>query len=166
MAVSFEQYVAARWSRLVRSAVLLGADPHSAEDVVQTALAKTYFSWDKVTRAVDPDAYVHRVLINSLIDSRRRRWWGERPTETFPEVALNDEAAAVGDRDALRTALLALPLTQRQVVVLRYFADLTESQTATVLGVAAGTVKSRTSRALVALESDPTLRELIVGGER
>ena len=163
---TFEEYVAARWQRLVRSAVLLGADPHAAEDLVQTALSKCYVAWPRVTRAQDPDAYVHRVLINALADSRRRRWWGEAPTEVLPEGGLPDGAEERARGDALRTALLRLTLEQRQVLVLRYYADLTEAQIASALGVAVGTVKSRAARGLATLEADPSLGELVNGGGR
>jgi len=163
---TFEEYVAARWQRLVRSAVLLGADPHTAEDLVQTALAKCYVAWPRVTRAQDPDAYVHRVLINALADSRRRRWWGETPTDVLPEGGRPDAADEVVRGDALRTALLRLTLEQRQVLVLRYYADLTEAQIAAALGVAMGTVKSRAARGLATLEADPSLGELANGGGR
>ncbi len=166
MTHSFEEYVAARWPRLVRSAVLMGADRHAAEDLVQTALAKCFVSWPRVSRAQDPDAYVHRVLINTLTDSRRRRWWGETPTEVLPEGGLPDAADEVVRGDALRTALLRLTLEQRQVLVLRYYADLTEAQIASALGVAVGTVKSRAARGLAVLEADPSLGELANGGGR
>ncbi len=166
MTHSFEEYVAARWSRLVRSAVLMGADRHAAEDLVQTALAKCFASWSRVSRAQDPDAYVHRVLINTLTDSRRRRWWGETPTEVLPEASQVDGTEDVLRGDALRAALLRLPLEQRQVLVLRYYADLTEAQIAAALGVAAGTVKSRAARGLAVLEADPSLGELVNGGGR
>jgi RNA polymerase sigma-70 factor (sigma-E family) len=163
---SFEEYVAARWPRLVRSAVLMGADLHAAEDLVQTALVKCCTAWPRVARAQDPDAYVHRVLINTLTDSRRRRWWGEAPTEALPEVVEPDGAEERARGDALRAALLRLPLAQRQVLVLRFYADLTEAQVATVLGVARGTVKSRAARGLAVLEADPTLGELVNGEGR
>ena len=166
MTHSFEEYVGARWSRLVRSAVLMGADRHAAEDLVQTTLAKCFVVWPRVSRAQDPDAYVHRVLINALTDSRRRRWWGETPTEVLPEGGLPDAADEVVRDDALRTALLRLTLEQRQVLVLRYYADLTEAQIASALGVAVGTVKSRAARGLAVLEADPSLGELANGGGR
>ena len=166
MTHSFEEYVAARWSRLVRSAVLMGADRHAAEDLVQTTLAKCFVVWPRVSRAQDPDAYVHRVLINALTDSRRRRWWGETPTEVLPVGGLPVAADEVVRDDALRTALLRLTLEQRQVLVLRYYADLTEAQIASALGVAVGTVKSRAARGLATLEADPSLGELANGGGR
>lgn len=163
MTPTFEDYVAARWPRLVRSAVLMGADPQAAEDLVQTALTKCYVSWTRVCRAQDPDAYVHRILINSLIDSRRRRWWGETPTEVLPEAGVPDGTDEVARDDALRSALARLVPGQRQVLVLRYYADLSEVQIASALGVSAGTVKSRASRGLAALEADPTLGSLVEG---
>ncbi len=163
---TFEEYVAARWERLVRSAVLLGADPHAAEDLVQTALSRCYFAWARVSRAQDPDAYVHRVLINALADSRRRRWWGEAPTEVLPDTGLSDGTDDWARGDALRAALLRLPLPQRQVLVLRYYADLTEAQVASALGTAVGTVKSRAARALAILEADPSLGDLVNGEGR
>ena len=101
---AFEEYVASRWARLVRSAVLLGADQHAAEDLVQTTLAKCYFSWDRVTRSADPDAYVHRVLINAMLDSRRRRWWSEKPALSLPEGSTPDPTDRLADQDSLRRA--------------------------------------------------------------
>lgn len=153
----FTEYVGARWARLVRSAVLLGGRPADAEDLVQTALTKVYRRWDRVARADDRDAYVYRVLLNTLTDSRRRRWAGERPTADLPEPPVPDETERVATRDAVRRALAALGEDQRAVVVLRYYAHLSEAQMAEVLGVAPGTVKSRLSRALAAMRCDPVL---------
>lgn len=156
----FGEFVAARWPRLVRSAVLLGCSPAEAEDVVQAALERCLVRWSAVQRASDRDAYVHRVLINTFTSSRRRRWTGERPTEVLPDRAADDDTARVDDADAVLRALARLPHEQRAAVVLRYYAHLTEQQMASVLDVAAGTVKSRLSRALSALATDPDLDEL------
>jgi RNA polymerase sigma-70 factor (sigma-E family) len=156
---TFDAYVHARWIRLVRSAVLLGADRHSAEDLVQTALTRCFMKWDRVTSADDPDSYVHRVLINTIRSASRRHWRRETPTEVLPEHGFDTEADSVSRRETLISALGRLKAGQREVVVLRYFADLTESQTAEVLGVSPGTVKSRCSRAIAALAADPLLRE-------
>jgi RNA polymerase sigma-70 factor (sigma-E family) len=153
----FEEYVAARWPRLVRAAVLLGCTPHEAEDVVQTALTRCLVKWSKVQRADDRDAYVHRILVNTFIDSRRRMWRRETPTEQLPDGELADTASATVDGIGLDRALAALGRDQRVAVVLRYYLDLTEAQMASVLGVAPGTVKSRVSRALTALGADPNL---------
>lgn len=153
----FGEYVAARWARLVRAAVLLGCTPHEAEDVVQTALTRCLVKWSKVQRADDRDAYVHRILVNTFIDQRRRMWRGEVPTEHLPEGEVPDAAASTVDAVGLDRALAALGRDQRIAVVLRYYLDLTEAQMASVLGVAPGTVKSRVSRALTALGADPNL---------
>lgn len=156
----FSEYVAVRWPRLVRSAVLLGCSAGEAEDLVQTALVRCLVQWRKVQRADDRDAYVHRVLINAFISSRRRRWTGERPTAVLPDPGVPDATAEVDDTDVVRRALALLNPDQRAAVVLRYYAHLSEKQIAVVLGIAAGTVKSRLSRALATLEQDPHLAEL------
>ena len=156
----FSEYVAARWPRLVRSAVLLGCAPAEAEDVVQTALTRCLTNWSKVRRADDRDAYVHRVLINTFTSARRRRWVGERPAAVLPELPVEDATAAFDATDALARSLARLTPDQRECVVLRYYAHLTEAQMAGVLGVAPGTVKSRLSRALKVLAEDPQLADL------
>lgn len=107
-----------------------------------------------------PDAYVHRVLINTFTSSRRRHWTGEHPTAVLPERSGPDQTAGVDDSDALLRALDQLTSDQRTVVVLRYYAHLSEQQMAAVPGVATGTVKSRLSRALKNLSQDPQLAEL------
>lgn len=156
----FEEYVDQHWSRLVRSAVLLGCELHEAEDMVQTALTKCLMKWSRVRGADDRDAYVHRVLINTFTSARRRRWTGERPTAELPErPALEDLADTVAATDALARSLERLTVDQRSAIVLRYYAELTEQQMATALGVRPGTVKSRLSRALRALAEDPALAE-------
>ncbi|GAB2640809.1 SigE family RNA polymerase sigma factor [Kribbella swartbergensis] len=162
----FSEYVAARWPGLVRSAVLLGCSHAEAEDLVQSALERCLLKWGKVQAAEDRDAYVHRVLINTFVSGRRRRWTGEKPTATVPEYADTDQTAGVDhtagvdDTDAIMRALDRLPTDQRTAVVLRYYAHLSEQQMAAVLDVAAGTVKSRLSRAVKALAQDPDLAEL------
>lgn len=156
----FSEYVALRWRTLVRSAQLLGCTEAQAEDTVQSALLKCYVSWSKVSRADEPDAYVYRVLLNTWRDQRRRRWWGERPTDELPDTApdeTNDGAEDVGHRDAVERALGGLNREHREVVVLRFYLDLTTPQIAAVLGVPAGTVRSRLSRALDALAHDQHL---------
>ncbi|HYF74031.1 MAG TPA: sigma factor, partial [Nocardioides sp.] len=91
----FGEYVAARWPRLVRAAVLLGCTPHEAEDVVQSALTRCLVKWSKVCRADDRDAYVHRIVVNTFIDHRRRRWTGEVATEWLPDRSQADGSLAV-----------------------------------------------------------------------
>jgi RNA polymerase sigma-70 factor (sigma-E family) len=154
---AFESFAAARWTRLVRTAVLLGAEPHAAEDAVQATLARCFFSWSRIVAARDPDAYVNRILLNVLRASWRRRWHVERPHARLPEGSTTDQTAAVDASRDLIAALRRLPKHQREVVVLRYYADFSEQQTADALGVSVGTVKSRASRALLALASSSTL---------
>ncbi|MFF1821846.1 SigE family RNA polymerase sigma factor [Kribbella sp. NPDC058245] len=156
----FTEYVAARWQVLVRSAVLLGCAHAEAEDLVQTVLERCLLKWKRVSAVDDRDAYVHRMLVNSFISSRRRRWHGEKPSAVLPEHPDDDQTAGVDDTDLMTRALNRLPTDQRTAVVLRYYAHLTEQQMASVLGVAAGTVKSRVSRGMKALAQDPHLAEL------
>jgi RNA polymerase sigma-70 factor (sigma-E family) len=156
----FTSYVAARWGRLVRSAVLLGCSPAEAEDVVQATLERCLLHWRRVRRAGDRDAYVHRVLINTFTSARRRRWTGEHPTADLPDRLVPDASTGVDDTDTVLRALDLLGSDQRTAVVLRYYVHLSEQQMADVLGVAPGTVKSRLARALRTLAEDPELREL------
>jgi RNA polymerase sigma-70 factor (sigma-E family) len=153
--MDFSEYVAARRASLVRAAVLLGCPVADAEDVVQTALMKCHQSWRRVQRADQPEAYVYRVLVNTYRDARARRWHGEVPTEGLPDSS-SDPDHVTGL--AVRQALASMSLAHREVLVLRYFADLSETQTAQALGLPVGTVKSRTSRALAALSADSSLR--------
>lgn len=144
----YAAYVTARWDLLVRSAVLLGCPVSDAEDLVQTALVRCYTSWDKVTGADSPDAYVYRILVNCLAKSRRRRWWGETPAEHVPESRSPDPADDIVARAEVRGALAGVGALQRAVLVLRFFADLSERQVAEALRIPVGTVKSRTARGL------------------
>ncbi len=154
--MEFSEYVAARRPTLVRTAVLLGCPQPDAEDVVQTALLRCFRSWRRVVRADQPDAYVYRVLVNVLHDARSRRWNGELPTEQLPEQAAADADLITGL--AVRRALAAMSPEHREVLVLRYYADLSERDTADVLRIPPGTVKSRTARALAALAADQNVR--------
>ena len=148
------------WASLVRSAVFLGCSLHEAEDLAQVTLTRCYTAWPRVVAADDRRAYVYRMLVNGLRDSRRRRWWGEHAVERLPERATADHSDAVATTDAVHRALDHLTKQHRDVVVLRYFAGLTEQETARALDTPAGTVKSRLSRALHRLASDDHLRDL------
>jgi RNA polymerase sigma-70 factor (sigma-E family) len=157
---SFEGYVVARGADLLRTAYMLTGDYQRAEDLVQTALAKVWPRWQRLVDGGDlPHAYVRRVLVTSYIAWWRRRWGGEVPTAELPELVVPDPMLGVEEREVLFAALGRLPRGQRAVVVLRYFDDLTEAQTAQVLGCSVGTVKSQCSRALTALRASPLLRE-------
>ena len=155
--MDFEGYVVRHWARLVRSAVLLGCPLPDAEDLVQTALTKALRSWSRVQAAQQPDAYVYRILVNTLHDQRSRRWRDELPTAGLPEeVSDPDHVTGL----VVRRALAAMSREHREVLVLRFYADLSERDTAEVLGLPAGTVKSRTARALKALATDSSLSEV------
>lgn len=156
----FGEYVAARWPRLVRAAVLLGCSPAEAADVVQTALMRCLVHWRTVERADDRDAYVHRVLVNTFTSSRRRHWTREHARAVMPETPSLDHTVVIDTADAVLRSLDRLNRDQRTAVVLRYYAHLSEQQMAAVLGVATGTVKSRLSRSLKVLAEDPNLAEL------
>ncbi|MGH3346648.1 MAG: SigE family RNA polymerase sigma factor [Nocardioides sp.] len=143
----FEEFVAARRAALHRSAYLLTGDVHDAEDLVQVALVKAAARWARI--ADHPEPYVRRILVRESVTRWRRRRWRELPYETVP-----DRAAHPVDSDsveALRRALDRLSARQRAVVVLRYYDDLTERQTADVLGISVGTVKSHARDALTRL---------------
>lgn len=154
--MEFSDYVAARRTSLVRAVVLLGCPQPDAEDVVQSALLKAYRHWRRVERAEEPEAYVYAIVVNTLRDARARKWHGELPTSHLPETPV-DRDVTIGI--AVRRALADLSDDHREVLVLRFYAGLSERETATALGVASGTVKSRTSRALAALAADPHLAE-------
>jgi RNA polymerase sigma-70 factor (sigma-E family) len=155
-APDFAVWVAARQRSLFRTAWLLTGDTVTAEDLVQTALLRCWPKWARIRRMDDIDSYVRRVITNTYLSWRGRRWHGEVPTSTLPDLA----AAALPDLDdqfVLLVALSRLPRRQRAVVVLRFADDLSEAQTAAALGCSVGTVKSQASRAIKTLRSDPSL---------
>jgi RNA polymerase sigma-70 factor (sigma-E family) len=145
----FAQFVAARSRQLYRSAYLLTASPHAAEDLVQSALAKAYASWWRVRSAGDPVAYVHGVLIKTYLSERRRRSSTEVPVSEPPERP--DLGTDPAERVALLSALAELGPIDRAVVVLRFWEDRSVAQTAHDLGLSEAAVKNRSLRALKAL---------------
>jgi len=155
---AFDDFVRARAAALGRTAYLLTGDAHLAEDLLQTALLKAARAWSRIEG--DPEPYVRRILYHQNIS-----WWRAR---RLREVSLGAyDAPARGGADAdlrlsLEQALARLTLRQRTVLVLRYFEDLTEAQTAEALGIGLGTVKSTTRHALGRLRTlAPELAELI-----
>jgi RNA polymerase sigma-70 factor (sigma-E family) len=160
----FREYVVARSPALTRAAWLLTGDRTAAEDLVQNALVRMWSRWARIERDGSVDAYARRVLVTTYINGWRRRWRGEVPTEVLPDgPAATDAHAATDLRLSVRRALAELPPRQRAVVVLRYFEDLTEAQTADALGCSVGTVKSQTARALARLRVHPWLAPAIPG---
>jgi RNA polymerase sigma-70 factor (sigma-E family) len=148
----YVEFVEAASSSLRRTAYLVCGDWHRADDVVQDALYKLYLSWAKVDRSGNPLAYARRVVVNAALDSARRPWRREVSTDRPPDrLQQRDPAGTHADQDELRTALGVLAPRQRACVVLRYYEDLSVEQTAEILGVTTGTVKSQASRALETL---------------
>ncbi|MET3982404.1 SigE family RNA polymerase sigma factor [Streptomyces sp. PvR034] len=157
---SFSSYVRTRGTSLMRTARSLTANPCDAEDLLQTALAKTYVAWDRIEDHRALDGYVRRTLVNTRTSQWRKRKVDEFSCDELPETDVApaaDPAEAQALRDAMWRAVTRLPDRQRAMVVLRYYEDLSEAQTAELLGVSVGTVKSAVSRALVKLREDPEL---------
>lgn len=156
--VSFDAFVGVRSAALLRSAYLLTGDAGKAEDLLQTALAKVWPRWRQVNRHGDGEAYVRRVLYTTYVNWWRRRWNGETPVSELPEHSDGQDAYDVVDQRAVvLEALAELPRRQRAIVVLRYFEDRTEAETARILGCSVGTVKSQNARALARLRGSPLL---------
>jgi RNA polymerase sigma-70 factor (sigma-E family) len=158
---SFRDYVAARLAGLSRAAYLLTGDRHLAEDLVQQALIQVASRWEKISAGGDPDPYVRRVLYHQHVSWWRRRRLLDRPHADPPETAVGDRVSDKDTELTVRQALRRLTPRQRAVLVLRYFEDLTEVQTAEVMGCSVGTVKSNTRDALARLRSTaPELEDL------
>jgi RNA polymerase sigma-70 factor (sigma-E family) len=147
----FTEFVHAAWPSLYRTAYLMLGEHQLAEDLVQTALAKTYASWHKVREPAAAPAYARVVLANTAASwFRRRSWRNEPPTEVLPERGGEHDPST---RPAVLDALRALAPRQRAVVVLRYYDDLGVRDVAHALGISEGTVKSQTSEALARLRT-------------
>lgn len=156
----------ARQPSLLRTAYLLTGDRHAAEDLVQTALAKLYLSWDKVQRRELVDGYVRRILVNENNSVWRRGWKRlEVSTDELPESAAVADRPDSTDTQALWELVQTLPRKQRSVIVLRYYEDLTEKETAEVMGISVGTVKSQASRALASMRSRTSTSPLFSGDQ-
>ena len=147
----FTAFVHARSAALLRLAVLLTGDRHDGEDLLQIALAKAYRSWWRLRRPELAEAYVRRILVTSVTSWRRRGAARERAADLVPDRLVAGPDAEVADRIVLAQALRLLSPGQRAVLVLRIFEDLSERQTADLLGCSVGTVKSQTARGLAAL---------------
>jgi RNA polymerase sigma-70 factor (sigma-E family) len=155
---SFEQFVEGSSSRLLTLAMLLTTHNRAdAEDLLQTVLERAYRRWRQICRGGDPAPYVRRMLVNAAVD--RGRLLRRRPQQSLAiedsagllrpaHMAASDQTAAIEDKDLLWRALAQLPVGQRAVLVLRYYEDLSEAQTAAVLGCSVGSVKTQASRAL------------------
>jgi RNA polymerase sigma-70 factor (sigma-E family) len=156
--LEFDEFVVSRSPRLLRTAYLLARDWAAAEDLLQTALTKAWFAWRRIEG--NPEPYVRKVIVNTYASWWRRRWNGEEPVATLPEggSTTRDPHAALDARDEIWRSLGRLPKRQRAVLVLRYFEDLSEKETAKIMGCSIGTVKSQTAKALAKLRVDESLR--------
>ena len=158
----FREFMHARWPVMVRLAYGLTGDQGHAEDVAQAAFTRAYVSWPRVRRSSDPEAYVRQIVVNQNRNRFRKHRVAERLTDSPPEsgvvvVAAADATRDYDDRSALIAALQRLGPRQRAVIVLRYWMDLTEHETAVALNCSVGTVKSQASRALATLRQDTEL---------
>lgn len=158
----FREFLAARQAHLLRAAWVLTGDAHLAEDLLQTALVKVLPRWERLTREGYVEPYLRKTMVTTATTWWRRKWHGEVPSGSVPGLTPEREAwwepgggggafEAVEDRAVLGAALRALPARQRAVVMLRYYLDLSEAETAELLGCSTGTVKSQSSKALATL---------------
>jgi RNA polymerase sigma-70 factor (sigma-E family) len=154
----FTEFAAAAIGRLRRTAYLMCGDWHRAEDAAQDALVRIYRRWDKLNRQNGLTTYAHKTVVSVVLDQAKRPWRREQSTAEPVEQPRADSAATVDDRQLVISALAQLGDGQRACVVLRHYSDLSVEETAEVLGITPGTVKSQTSRGLA------QLRELL--GER
>jgi RNA polymerase sigma-70 factor (ECF subfamily) len=152
---AFREFVVARSPALLRSAYLLVGDRDRAEDLLQTALVKTYLSWWRIRDAGAVEAYARRILMTTATSWWRRRPYLEQPGDV-PDAASPAAADALDerlDRDALWPHLMALPARQRAVLVCHFYEHMTLVETAQTLGFTVGTAKSHLARALATLRA-------------
>ncbi len=154
----FRDYVQARSRSLLRTAYLLTGNLADAEDLVQSALAKTFLAWDRIEDRGALDGYVRRAMVNTHISWWRRRRVEEFPTDEIPDQAVVDHSVNSDLQESLRRAVDRLPQRMRAAIMLRFYDDMTEAEVAEVLGVSLGTVKSTVSRAVAKLRIDAELQ--------
>jgi len=143
----FEAFVASRSAALRRTAYLICGDWHGAQDIVQNALTKLYLVWRRVEKRDSIDAYARQIVVRCALDEKRRGWRRERPVATLPE-RVDQGSSGSDDRDRLLAALAVVPQQQRAALVLRFWEDLSIAETARILGISEGSVKSATSRGM------------------
>ncbi|MFI5915055.1 SigE family RNA polymerase sigma factor [Dactylosporangium sp. NPDC051541] len=163
---AFRAFVTARSPALLRSAYLLVGDRGRAEDLLQVTLLKTYLRWARIKDPGAAEGYVRRAMVNTATSWWRGRPYRERPVDALPERDAADDIGAHVEQVAMWQHLLALPVKQRAVVVLRYYEGMSEAEIADTLAISRGTVKSHAARALDALrrrlhEDEPGLSERV-----
>ncbi|MFI1014105.1 SigE family RNA polymerase sigma factor [Streptomyces sp. NPDC020965] len=152
--LEFEEYVRTRQEALLRSARRLVPDPIDAQDLLQTALVRTYRRWEGIADKSLADAYLRRVMINTRTEWWRARKLEEVPTDELPDASVEDGSDQRADRALLMDVLKVLAPKQRSVVVLRHWEQMSTEETAAALGMSAGTVKSTLHRALARLRQE------------
>jgi RNA polymerase sigma-70 factor (sigma-E family) len=162
----YSEFVTASYGRLFRTAYLLLGDSQLAQDLLQESLVKTYVAWGRLDDLSKAEAYARRTIVTTSVSWRRRRSFHEVPVALLPETLVPDQADAIAARDELWAQLRALPPGQRAAVALRYCEDLSEAQTAELMGCSVGTVKRQVASGLAKLRArmgprfaDPTANE-------
>ena len=151
---AFVEFATARSGALFRAAYLMVGEHGLAEDLLQEALTKTYIAWPRLRDVNSAEAYTRKVIATTAISWwRRKAWKQERPRGDVPERGVGESSDALAQRDWLWTELQSLAPRQRAAIVLRYYEDLTEAQTADALGCSIGTVKSQVSDGLKRLRA-------------
>ena len=148
---AFTEFMSVRSASLFRTAYLIVGDHQLAQDLLQESLIKTYMAWPRLRDTSKAEAYTRRTIVTTAISWRRRRSFHERPTDPLPETAVPDPGEVVTTHASLLAQLRTLPPRQRAAIVLRYYSDLSEAQTAEVMGCSVGTVKSQVSHGLARL---------------
>lgn len=165
----FTEFVQAHSAALLRTAYYLTSDRGLAEDLLQATLAKTYLRWSRIESGAASYAYARKVMVHIASSWwRRMAWRAERPRDDVPELSQPADTEAVEERARVLAGVRRLPAKQRAVIALRFLEDLSEAETARLLGCSPGTLKSHTSRALKRLRTeladDPNALELVEEG--
>lgn len=153
----FDEFVATRSMRFMRTARLLTSNWVAAEGLVQDAMTKAWFAWSRLND--DPEAYVRRIVVTTYISQSRRRWRSELPADGIPDHAGAGPHDRSDSRQAMWLALDRLPPRQKAVIVLRYYEGLPDAQISSILRCSIGTVKSQAAKALAKLRVDDSLIE-------
>jgi RNA polymerase sigma-70 factor (sigma-E family) len=141
-ATAFTEFMSARSASLFRTAYLIVGDHQLAQDLLQESLIKTYVAWPRLRDVSKAEGYTRKTIVTTAISWRRRRSFHERPTDLLPDTAVPDAGEEVTTHASLVAQLRTLPPRQRAAIVLRYYEDLSEAQTADVMGCSVGAVKS------------------------
>src|SRR3954447_19980277 len=150
-ATAFTEFMSARSASLFRTAYLITGDHQLAQDLLQESLIKTYLAWPRLRDISKAEAYTRKTIVTTAISWRRRRSFHERPTDLLPDTAVPDSGAAITTHASIVAQLRTQPPRQRAAIVLRYYEDLSEAQTAEVKGCSGGAVKSHVSTGLARL---------------